>query len=71
MTDSINHPDYYTAGGIEVIDVIEAWGLGFHLGNVIKYLARAGKKGTSTRRDDLLKAAWYLSRCIALEERKP
>ena len=43
--DSVAHPRHYTFGGIEVIDAIEAWSLGFHLGNVVKYVARAAHKG--------------------------
>lgn len=64
----VNHPTYYQAGGIEAIDVIEAWGLGFCLGNTVKYIARAGKKGN--RLTDLKKAAWYLNREIEKEERE-
>jgi hypothetical protein len=60
--DSIDHPAHYTFSAIEPIDVIEAWQLGFHLGNVLKYLARAGRKGS--RIDDLKKARWYLDREI-------
>lgn len=45
-----------------MIDVIEDWLLGFHLGNAVKYIARAGKKGD--RLEDLKKAAWYLNREI-------
>lgn len=43
--DPINHPSHYTFSHIEVIDAIEAWELGFHLANVIKYVARADRKG--------------------------
>ena len=65
--DLINRPPHYTHSGIETIDVIEAWGLGFHLGNVVKYVSRAGKKGDAL--EDLRKARWYLDRAItALEE---
>ena len=57
-------PDYY--GGednpYEAIDVIEAWDLGFCLGNVLKYICRAGLKNGGKR--DLEKAAWYLNRAI-------
>lgn len=60
--DPINHPSHYTFGGIEVIDAIEAWGLGFHLANVVKYVARAAHKGQELQ--DLKKAAWYLDRKI-------
>ena len=63
MADSVNHPSHY--GGednpYEAIKVIEAWGLGFCLGNVVKYISRAGKKNTSTQ-EDLMKARWYLDR---------
>jgi hypothetical protein len=43
-------------------DAIEDWQLGFHLGNVVKYIARAQHKGSEL--EDLKKAAWYLSRYI-------
>ena len=63
--DLINHPPHYTAGGIEVIDFIEAKGLGYNLGNVVKYVSRSALKGSSL--DDLRKAAWYLDREINKE----
>lgn len=60
----INHPSHY--GGednpYEVIKVIEAWELDFHLGNVLKYVYRADKKGNEL--EDLKKAVWYLNRRI-------
>ena len=40
--ETVDHPSYYKRGGIEAIDAIEAWELGFNLGNVVKYIARAG-----------------------------
>ena len=61
-------PDYY--GGkdnpYEVFRVLEEWGLDkdFYLGNVIKYIARAGKKNISTKKEDLQKALVYLQRRI-------
>jgi hypothetical protein len=61
-------PDYY--GGkdntYEVFKVLEAWELDkdFYLGNVIKYIARAGKKNKSTEKEDLQKALVYLQRRI-------
>jgi hypothetical protein len=64
--DPVDHPKHYTFGRFEVIDVIEDWDLGFHLGNSIKYIARAGKKGDAL--EDLRKARWYLDRCIAALE---
>ena len=65
----IHHPPHYTQAAIEPIDVIEDWKLGFHLGNVIKYLARAEHKGAPL--DDLRKAAWYLNREIQRREKRP
>jgi hypothetical protein len=61
--DNVNHPAHYKVGGIETIDFIEAKGLSYHLGNVVKYIARADSKGN--REEDLLKARWYLNREIA------
>lgn len=64
MKENINHPEHY--GGeenpYEAIKVIEAWGLNFNLGNVAKYVSRAGKKGDALQ--DLEKAKWYLEREI-------
>ena len=64
MSEAVNHPDHY--GGAEnpyeAIKVIEAWGLGFCLGNAVKYISRAEKKGAAL--EDLRKAAWYLQREI-------
>ena len=62
-TDNVNHPAHYKVGGIETIDFIEAKQLSYHLGNVVKYIARADSKGN--RKEDLLKAQWYLNREIA------
>jgi hypothetical protein len=67
----IDHPEHY--GGAEniyeTIKVIEAWGLDedFYLGNVIKYISRAGKKGCAL--EDLKKSLWYLERKIWSIER--
>ena len=60
--DAVNQPSHYTFGKLEVIDVIEDWGLGFHLGNVVKYVARSPHKGREL--EDLKKAKWYLERRI-------
>ena len=69
MADKINHPAHYGGGEdiYETIKVIEAWGLDFHLGNAIKYLSRAGKKGDTV--EDLKKAIWYIKRKIELIEK--
>jgi hypothetical protein len=64
--DAVNHPAHYNMGGIEVIDAIEAWGLGFHDGNAVKYIARANHKGK--RDEDLRKAIWYLERLLGKDE---
>lgn len=56
---------HYTALTPEPIDVIQAWGLGFHLGNVVKYVARHGRKPGVDVVEDLKKARAYLSREIA------
>ena len=61
--DSVNQPAHYTTGGIETIDFIEAKKLGYNLGNVVKYIARADHKGNKL--EDLRKAQWYLTREIA------
>lgn len=55
-------PDYYKSNGIETIDVIEAFDLNFNLGNVIKYVLRAGKKQGEEKEKDLNKAYFYLIR---------
>lgn len=63
MKEKINHPEHYQ-GKIEVIDYIEAYKFNFNLGNVIKYVSRAGKKDTESVIEDLSKAQWYLNREI-------
>lgn len=65
MKDAINHPDYYTDGGIETIDFIEAKELPYHLGNAVKYISRAGKKNPEKTVEDLQKAIWYINRYIS------
>lgn len=62
--DSVNHPAHYTDGKIEVIDFIEDKQLGYHLGNAVKYISRAGKKDPEKTAEDLRKAVWYLNRYI-------
>lgn len=62
--EAVDHPDHYRRDtGHEAIDVIEAWGLGFCLGNAVKYIARAGLKGDAV--EDLEKAKWYIEHEIA------
>lgn len=66
--DAVNHPSHYTDGKIEVIDFIEDKKLPFHLGNVVKYVSRAGKKDPAKTIEDLKKARWYLDRYIHMLE---
>jgi hypothetical protein len=70
MAESVNHPEHY--GGAdnpyEAIKVVEAWALNFNLGNVVKYVSRAGKKGEVL--EDLKKARWYLDREIGNLEKE-
>lgn len=61
-------PDYYKSKGIETIDVIEAFDLNFNLGNVIKYVLRAGKKQGEEKEKDLNKALFYLKREAGKDE---
>jgi hypothetical protein len=68
-SDPVNHPAHYKAGGVETIDFIEAKDLNYRLGNVIKYVSRAGKKEKSDPIEDLKKAQFYLTREIAVRER--
>lgn len=64
VCDNVNHPDHYNHGKIEVIDFIEDQHLGFHLGNAVKYISRAGRKDPARTVEDLRKAAWYLNRQV-------
>jgi hypothetical protein len=71
--EMVNHPDHYQFGDnnvYEVIKVIEALEMDFHLGNTFKYIARAGKKGTDKELQDLEKALWYLQRKIEIIKNK-
>lgn len=66
MSEQVDHPQHY--GGennpYEAIKVIDAWGLGFSLGNTVKYISRAGKKNKEKELEDLKKALWYLQHHI-------
>lgn len=61
--ETVNHPPHYKVGGMETIDFIEAKGLDYCLGNVVKYITRSEHKGN--KKEDLLKAQWYLTRAIS------
>ena len=70
ISDKLNYvrPVYYGGAGnaYELFNVLEAWNLDkdFYLGNVIKYIARAGKKDSAKTKEDLEKALVYLRRRI-------
>ncbi len=66
--DIINNPPHYTHGKYEVKDVIRDWNLNFHLGNVIKYVARCDHKDNKLQ--DLKKARFYLDDEIKFLEEK-
>ncbi len=61
--------DHYRQHEIQPWDVIDAYGLSFYEGNVLKYLLR--RKQDTDRLTDLQKARHYLEKCIDLEEAKP
>lgn len=66
--DSVNHPSHYNVGRIEVIDAINEWQLDFNLGNVVKYVARAGHKTLTNKIEDLRKARFYIDDAIRRAE---
>jgi hypothetical protein len=64
--DAVNHPSHYTFGKYEVVDVLHDWNLRYPLGNILKYVARSGKKGGNEKAlEDLKKAQFYLNYHIA------
>lgn len=70
--ESINHPDHYKEGGLEAIDVINAYAHvrgSFALGNAVKYILRAGKKDPTKYTEDLKKAIWYLQNEVDWQEK--
>lgn len=71
-TSPIDHPSHYAEGRkYEPIDVITDWELNFALGNTVKYISRAGRKGEPNKLlEDLKKAQWYLSYEIERLERQ-
>jgi hypothetical protein len=66
MSDPVNHPKHYNShpSGVECITIVEH--MGFCIGNAIKYLWRADKKGPPI--EDLKKARWYIDREIQRRE---
>jgi hypothetical protein len=69
-SERIDHPAHYGGDTVyEAIKVIEAWELGFCLGNTVKYISRAGRKDPAAHVEDLKKARWYLDREISKLEK--
>ena len=66
VDDPVNHPSHYCDGGIETLDYIVAKKMDFFLGQVCKYISRAGKKDPDRELEDLQKAQFYLNRKIEL-----
>ncbi len=60
----VHHPNHYNMGKTEVWDFILEQDLPYCLGNVVKYIARAGKKHPNMYLEDLLKAQAYLNKEI-------
>jgi len=69
VDDAVNAPAHYVGGGrsVEPLDVIEDWKLGYHLGNALKYISRAGRKGNEVH--DIRKAIYFLERYARLLEK--
>lgn len=71
--EMVNHPNHYGGkdNNYEVIKVCEAWDLDkdAYLFNVVKYIARAGKKDSKKEFEDLKKAKFYLDRKITNMEK--
>lgn len=65
MSDKTNPDHYFTSTGVELIEITED--MSFCLGNVLKYVFRAGRKAGESKLDDLEKALWYLEREIDRE----
>ena len=68
--EKINHPEHYKGNKYEAIDIIDDYQLGFNLGNAVKYILRAGKKGDTA--EDLKKAKWYIDHeiCKLMNEKE-
>ena len=62
MSDNVNHPDHYTRWPVEVIDLTERET--FLIGNILKYVLRAGAKDGATFEEDMAKARWYARRHV-------
>ena len=68
IAKAVDHPPHYNTGQIEVIDFIVDQNLGFHEGNIVKYICRAKHKNNEL--EDLKKACWYLEHLIRIKQPK-
>ena len=74
MANKINPEHYKSESKLEAIEVIEAFDLNFHRGNIVKYILRAGRKtekgyeNKEKQLEDLKKSKWYLERLIKTVE---
>ena len=57
-------PSHYKAGEFDVISFCQIHNINFELGNVIKYVTRAGRKENNSELQDLFKAREFLNRRI-------
>jgi hypothetical protein len=64
--DAVN-PSHYRSRKLQPIDIIHEYGLGFDLGNTIKYILRHEQKNG---REDLLKATWYLLHHLGMSKER-
>ncbi len=69
LKEQVNHPTYYNRGTIEVSDFIVQHKLDFLIGNVVKYICRAGFKDNELK--DLMKSRWYLNKAIECGVKPP
>lgn len=72
MSNNVNHPDHYQLGGLETIKIIDATvddPYSFAIGNVLKYVTRAGHKDNTI--EDLRKARWYIDHALGLLGEQP
>ena len=65
--DPVVHPEHYQGNGYEVLDIIDDFDLNFNLGNVLKYVLRAGRKNSELKEEDLEKALFYLKRELEID----
>lgn len=65
-SDPVERPAHYRKAKSQILEIIEAYNLGFHLGNAVKYICRAGHKDPKTYEQDLRKALFYLQRKLDL-----